>query len=90
MVPQTSTIDKSFIDNDCNVSEDLFYVVCSSNKEATALQDYLKSNLVSYIGKMYRPGRNLGSLLGSNIIPTPNSVINFTKEELEYIDDISK
>jgi hypothetical protein len=90
MVPQTSTIDKSFIDNNCNVSEDLFYVVCSSKKEATALQDYLKSNLVSYIGKMYRPGRNLGSLLGSNIIPTPDSVINFTKEELEYIDDISK
>ena len=90
MVPQTSTIDKSFIDSNCNVSEDLFYVVCKSKKEATALQSYLKSNLVSYIGKMYRPGRNLGSLLGSEIIPTPASVIEWTDEELEYINAISQ
>lgn len=90
MVPQTSTIDKSFIDSNCNVSEDLFYVICKSKKEATALQDYLKSNLVAYIGKMYRPGRNLGSLLGSEIIPTPTSVIDWTDEELEYINAVSQ
>ena len=87
MVPQTSTMDKSFIDSNCNVSEDLFYVVCDSKKEAIALQSYLKCNLVSYIGKMYRPGRNLGSLLGAQIIPVSSSNIKWTAEEIEYINE---
>ena len=86
MVPQTSTIDKSFVDVNCNVSEDLFYVVCNSISDAKGLQEYLKCNLVSYIGKMYRPGRNLGSLLGAEIIPVPTSIINWTQEEIDYIE----
>ena len=90
MVPQTSTIDKSFIDSDCNVSEDLFYIVCNSRKDAAELQKYLKCNLVTYIGKMYRPGRNLGSLLGARIIPVPTSVINWSPEEIEYINNVAR
>jgi hypothetical protein len=90
MVPQTSTIDKSFIDSNCNVSEDLFYIVCSSEKDASELQDYLKCNLITYIGKMYRPGRNLGSLLGAKIIPVPTSIINWSPEEIEYINDVAQ
>lgn len=90
MVPQTSTIDKSFIDKDCNVSEDLFYIMCKTKKEALALQSYLKSDLVTYIGKIYRPGRNLGSLLGAQIIPDPASVVNWTPEEIEYIKNVAQ
>jgi hypothetical protein len=90
MVPQTSTIENCFIDNDCNVSEDLFYVVCNTIKEANDLKKYLTSPLVKYIGRLYRPGRNLGSLLGANIIPNINSSINWTVEELDYINNAIK
>ena len=86
MVPQTSTVDNSFIDKDCNVSEDLYYVTCSSMEEAKAIQEYLKSNLVKYIGKNYRPGRNLGSLLSAGIIPNPTQRIQWTQEEIDYIE----
>lgn len=86
MVPQTSTVDNSFIDKDCNVSEDLYYVSCSSIEEAKAIQEYLKSNLVKYIGKNYRPGRNLGSLLSAGIIPDPKQRIQWTQEEIDYIE----
>jgi hypothetical protein len=86
MVPQTSTVDNSFIDKDCNVSEDLYYVTCSSTEEAKAIQEYLKSNLVKYIGKNYRPGRNLGSLLSAGIIPNPAQRIQWTQEEIDYIE----
>ena len=86
MVPQTSTVEKSFVDSNCNVSEDLFYVICNSKKEARLIQDYLKSSLVKYIGKNYRPGRNLGSLLSANVIPDPTQTIKWTQEEIDYIE----
>lgn len=85
MIPQTSTIDNSFIDKNCNVSEDLFYIK-SDSLEAPKILEYLQSDLVSYIGKNYRPGRNLGSLLSAGIIPIKDSVISFTKEERNYIE----
>lgn len=90
MVPQTSTIDNAFIDSNCNVSEDLFYITCKNQAEARAMQNYLKSNLVKYIGKVYRPGRNLGSLLGAGIIPIATANITWTQEEIDYINDIAK
>lgn len=90
MVPQTSTIENCFIDKDCNVSEDLFYVVCNTTKEANDIKKYLTSPLVKYIGKLYRPGRNLGSLLGANIIPDINNTIKWTVEELDYINNAIK
>lgn len=90
MIPQTSTIDKSFIDNNCNVSEDLFYILCKTKNEAKKLQTYLHSDLVKYIGKFYRPGRNLGALLSSNIIPNPECNINLTQEEIIYIENAIK
>jgi hypothetical protein len=55
-------------------------------KEAKAIQAYLKSPLVKYIGKNYRPGRNLGSLLSAKIIPDLSSNIKFTQEEIDYIE----
>jgi hypothetical protein len=88
MVPQTSTIDKSFVEANCNVSEDLFYIICKNQTEAKDLQQYLKSNLVTYIGKLYRPGRNLGALLGAGVIPKPTANIKWTQEELNYINSI--
>ena len=90
MVPQTSTIGNAFIDKDCNVSEDLFYVCCNTNKEASDLLTYLNSNLVKYIGKTYRPGRNLGSLLAAGIIPEPTASIVLNQEELDYINANTK
>jgi len=89
MVPQTSTIDKSFVEANCNVSEDLFYIICKTQKEAVALQQFLKSDLVKYIGKLYRPGRNLGALLGAGIIPEPTVTIKWTQEEIDYINSIA-
>ena len=87
MVPQTSTINNSFVEANCSVSEDLFYIVCDSLNEANAIKNYLTSSLVQYIGKNYRPGRNLGGLLAANIIPDPNlSDIIWTQEELDYIE----
>jgi hypothetical protein len=88
MVPQTSTIDKSFVESNCNVSEDLFYIICKNQTEAKGLQQYLQSNLVKYIGKLYRPGRNLGALLGAGIVPTPTANIKWTQEEINYINSI--
>ena len=85
MVPQTSTFSKTFIDSSCNVSEDLFYVICKDSQEATKIKNYLTSDLVSYIGKVYRPGRNLGSLMIANLIPEPVDMNIFSKEEQEYI-----
>lgn len=86
MIPQTSTVDNSFVDANCNVSEDLYYIECASMKEAKAIQAYLKSPLVKYIGKNYRPGRNLGSLLSAKIIPDLSTNIKFTQEEIDYIE----
>jgi len=86
MVPQTSTIEKSFIDKECNVSEDLFYVCCDNLDDASKLLDHLTSPLVKYIGKAYRPGRNLGALLSSKIIPTNSCNLNLTPEEIKYIE----
>ena len=86
MVPQTSTMEKSFIDKECNVSEDLFYVCCDNMNDANKLLDHLTSPLVKYIGKAYRPGRNLGALLSANIIPTDSCNLNLTQEEIEYIE----
>lgn len=86
MVPQTSTIEKSFIDKECNLSEDLFYVCCDSMDSANNLLSYLNSPLVKYIGKAYRPGRNLGSLLSAEIIPEQSCNLNFTQEEIDYIE----
>lgn len=87
MVPQTSTINNSFVEANCSVSEDLFYIVCDSLNEANEIKNYLTSSLVQYIGKNYRPGRNLGGLLAANIIPDPNlSDIIWTQEELDYIE----
>lgn len=86
MVPQTSTLSKSFIDSKCNVSEDLFYINCESFDEAEIKLNYLTSNFVKYIGKNYRPGRNLGALLQSNIIPATIDMRIFSKEEIDYIE----
>lgn len=85
MIPQTSTIKNSFVDEKCNVSEDLFYICCKTFQEANNILEYLKSPLVTYIGKIYRPGRNLGALLDAEIIPVLDNKIQFTDEELEYI-----
>jgi|TARA_B100001964_G_scaffold239744_1_gene307974 hypothetical protein len=85
MVPQTSTFKNSFVDKDCNVSEDLYYIK-SNSTEATELLEYLQSDLISYIGKHYRQGRNLGGMLNSGVIPIKDSGINFTQEERDYIE----
>lgn len=90
MVPQTSTINNSFVDKDCNVSEDLYYVVCPSIQAAYDLRSYLLTELVTYIGKNYRPGRNLGSLLMSGLIPTPDTNFDWTQEEIDYIETAVK
>jgi hypothetical protein len=90
MVPQTSTLSKSFIDSKCNVSEDLFYINCVSNKDAEIKLNYLTSNFVKYIGKNYRPGRNLGALLQSSIIPNTIDMSIFSKKEIDYIEANAK
>ena len=84
MVPQTSTVDKSFIDSNCNVSEDLFYVTCRDINEAHDIHNHMSSDLVKYIGKLYRQGRNLGSTL-ARIIPDPAANIVFTAQEQAFI-----
>jgi hypothetical protein len=66
------------------------HVVCSDTKSAQVIQKYLESSVVQYIGKNYRSGRALGSLLSSGIIPDHNHVIHWTKQELEYIGNFSE
>lgn len=87
MVPQTSTVDNCFIDEACNVSEDLFYVKCKTWTDAEDIKAWMTSPLVSYIGRAYRQGRNLGLTLSSGIIPQANSNISLTAEELTYINE---
>jgi len=86
MVPQTSTIDKAFIDHDCNLSEDLHYLIVSNYDEGTKILDHLKSPLVGYYGKMYRPGRSLNL---ANV-PVIDHKIQFTNDEENYIRSHSK
>ena len=86
MIPQTSTIDKCFIDQDCNLSEDLPYLNVSTMKEALNILEHLKSPLVRYYGKMYRTGRSLNL---ANV-PTINYNIKFTNEEKDYIRSYSE
>jgi hypothetical protein len=86
MIPQTSTISNSFLGVNCNVSEDLFYYVCQNENEAIDILEMLKSPIINYIGKMYRNGRNLGFVLKSGIIPKNIQNINFTEEEIKYIN----
>jgi hypothetical protein len=86
MIPQTSTIDKVFIDSNCNVSEDLFYITCSTLQQAEDIKAHLNSNLIKYIGNVYRQGRNLGSMLHAKIIPDLHYNINLTNKEIEYIN----
>jgi hypothetical protein len=86
MVPQTSTLDNAIIDQDCNVSEDMFYVICDDMETALRLRDHLKSPLVNYIGRCYRSGRNLGNLLIAGIIPRVGSNFILDQDELDYIN----
>ena len=86
MIPQTSTISNSFLGVNCNVSEDLFYYICQNENEAINILEMLKSPIINYIGKMYRNGRNLGFVLKSGIIPKNIQNINFTEEEIKYIN----
>jgi hypothetical protein len=87
MVPQTSTFSKSFIHENCNVSEDLFYHVCQNLEDAEIIVEQLNSNVVEYIGRMYRNGRNLGFVLKSNILPKNIDKLKLTEEEIQYIND---
>ena len=98
MIPITSTIDKCFIDNDCNVSEDLNYIVFDSLNEAQNALNVMKSKLYRYIGKMYRSGRNMG---GFNTFPcmdfkkswTDQEIYDYfglTQEEIDYIEKTIK
>jgi hypothetical protein len=86
MVPQTSTLSKAFVGVNCNVSEDLFYYVCDNLEESNRILELMNSNIVNYIGKMYRNGRNLGFVFKSGIIPKNLNQLNFTREELDYIN----
>ena len=87
MIPQTSTVDKSFVDKNCNISEDLFYQVVNSQTEADDLIKYLNTDLVKYICKNYRGGRAMGQALKSGIIPKPGAKLKLTKHEIKYIKE---
>lgn len=86
MIPQTSTFSNSFVGENCNLSEDLFYYVCDSVDESEKILQLMNSTVVTYIGKMYRNGRNLGFVLKSGIIPTNLEQLNLTDEEIDYIE----
>jgi hypothetical protein len=86
MIPQTSTISKSFKGVNCNVSEDLFYTICETDTQAVGIIEMLNSPIVEYIGKMYRNGRNLGFVLKSGLIPNNLQDLNLTEEEIDYIN----
>ena len=78
------------MDQNCNVSEDLFFKECNNQEEAIQLLKHLNSPLVKYIGVMYRAGRNLGQLLGCGLIPNTSNTLELSTEEQKYIHMIAK
>lgn len=87
MVPQTSSLNNSFVGENCNVSEDLFYHCCETYDDAQEILELLNSDVVKYIGKMYRNGRNLGFVFKSGVIPSNLDQLRFTQEEIDYINE---
>ena len=85
MIPQTSTVNNAFMEDNCNISEDLFYQVVDTKQEGIDLLAYLNTDLVKYICKNYRGGRAMGQALKCGIIPNQNSKIQFTNEEVDYM-----
>jgi hypothetical protein len=85
MIPQTSTVDKAFMEANCNISEDLFYQTVKSEAAGKKLLAYLNTDIVRYVCKNYRGGRAMGQALKCGIIPKLNHKILFNKEELDYM-----
>jgi hypothetical protein len=98
MIPNVGTITNAWVDNDCNLTEDVRFVKVNSQLEADTLLTVLKSKFYQYIGIQYRSGRNLG--VAMNFLPEldltqtwDNATIykhfNLTPDEIEYVESIA-
>jgi hypothetical protein len=59
MIPKTGALKDAFVDRNCNVNEDVRYILAKSKAEAVNILSLLRTNLFQWIGATYRTGRVL-------------------------------
>ena len=98
MIPIVGTLKNAWVDNDCNFTEDVRYLIVSDQEQGNNLINILNSKLFSYLGKTYRNGRNLGLVL--QFLPKVDfnkawtdselyALFNLTAEEISYVESNS-
>jgi hypothetical protein len=98
MIPNVGTISNAWIDSNCNLTEDVRYIIITNKTQANTLLTVLKSKLYQYIGSQYRSGRNLG--MAMNFLPSLDLTqtwddasiykhFNLTQNEIDYIESIA-
>jgi len=99
MIPNVGTIANVWVDNNCNLTEDVTFVKVPNIQDGEHLVSILKSKLFLYIGNQYRSGRNLG--LAIKFLPeldmskqwTDKTIykhFGFTQDEIDYIENAVK
>jgi len=73
LIPQTGTLQNAWYSDQCNITEDVKYIIVKDKEEGEALVNKLNSDLFKYINKEYRPGRNLVAIL--NFLPIEDVAI---------------
>ena len=97
MVPNVGTISNAWVDSNCNLTEDVKFIIVNSMQDGENLVSILKSKLFRYIGSQYRSGRNLG--LALKFFPELDFTrtwtdqelyqhFNLTQEEIDYIESL--
>jgi hypothetical protein len=99
MIPNVGTIANAWVDNNCNLTEDVTFVKVSSTQDGENLVSILKSKLFLYIGSQYRSGRNLGlamkflPLLDTSKKWTDKAIykhFGLTQDEIDYVEANTK
>lgn len=80
MIPNVGTLANCWVDNNCNLTEDVRYHIVKSKKEGENLIQVLNSKLYRYLGAVYRSGRNLG--LALNFLPVVDISITWDDQKL--------
>ena len=99
MIPNVGTIANAWVDNNCNLTEDVTFVKVPSTQDGETLVSILKSKLFLYIGSQYRSGRNLG--LAMKFLPaldlskkwTDKAIykhFGLTQDEIDYVEANTK
>jgi methylase of polypeptide subunit release factors len=99
MIPNVGTIANAWVDNNCNLTEDVTFVTVPDTQTGENLVSILKSKLFLYIGSQYRSGRNLG--LAMKFLPsldmskkwTDQAIykhFGLTQDEIDYVEANTK